>query len=173
MTRPRVLPGILLVLWLKTWPIAAGEPPHIEHQPSPCTVPDKAISLCATITDDGQVAGARIYFKPAREKAYSFVEMAFGGINFCGTLPAPRRGKIKRIDYYIHATDDQFQSQRTSTFQMDVGADGSCEFPPVENDTSRSTSIKVYATEKKQGNKLAAGFEVKGVSFIPLPGRGH
>ena len=69
---------------------AAAEEPDVAHQPSPCTVPGKPISLCATVTDDGQVAKVRIYFRPAGEKFYSFVDMTFTGINFCGTLPAPR-----------------------------------------------------------------------------------
>jgi hypothetical protein len=94
--------------------------------------------------------------------------MVFGGINFCGTLPAPQSGKMKLIEYYVQATDDQFQSQRTSSFQIGVLADGLCEFPPIEGDVSRSASMKVYATHKKQGNKLPAGFQVTGVSFIPL-----
>ncbi|HEY8149561.1 MAG TPA: hypothetical protein VIK51_11705, partial [Vicinamibacteria bacterium] len=49
-------------------PGASAEPPSVDHQPSPCMVPEKPASLCASITDDGQVAAARIYFRPAGEK---------------------------------------------------------------------------------------------------------
>ena len=55
----RTTPAVLALLL----PLAAvAEPPVLEHQPSPCTVPDKPMSLCATITDDTQVAKARLYF---------------------------------------------------------------------------------------------------------------
>ena len=96
----------------------ADEPPTIDHHPIPCTVPAKAISLCAAISDDQNVSAARVYFRRAGEDFYSFVDMTFGGINYCGTLPAPREGKLKVIEYYVQAVDDQFQAQRTSTFQL-------------------------------------------------------
>ena len=54
---------------------ARAEPPQVDHQPAPCSLPGRAVSLCATITDDGQVAKARIYFRPTGEKFYSYVDM--------------------------------------------------------------------------------------------------
>jgi hypothetical protein len=143
-----------------------AEPPAVDHQPSPCTLPDKPASLCATITDDGQVAASRIYFRPAGEKYYSFVDMAFGGLNFCGTLPAPRAGKVQTIEYYVQAVDDQYESQRTSTFNLEVKPD--CEFPPLEKDSVRASSIVVHATNQKQGKKLPDEFVSTGVSFVPV-----
>jgi hypothetical protein len=147
---------------------AAAEEPDVAHQPSPCTVPDKPISLCASITDDGQVAKARIYFRPAGEKFYSFVDMAFTGINFCGTLPAPREGKTEAVDYYVQAVDNQFETQRTSTYQLTVQPDGVCEFPPLEKAASKAAAITVYATSPKQGKKLPGVFQPSGVTFVPV-----
>ena len=49
----------VLVLVLVPVPGLRAEEPAVEHQPSPCTVPGKPITLCASITDDGQVAKAR------------------------------------------------------------------------------------------------------------------
>jgi hypothetical protein len=111
--------------------VLADEPPAIDHQPVPCTVPAKAIALCAGISDDQNVSAARVYFRKAGADFYSFVDMSFGGINYCGTLPAPREGKIKLIEYYVQAVDDGFQAQRTSTFQLSVVPEGRCEFPPA------------------------------------------
>lgn len=146
----------------------ADEPPEVEFQPAPCTVPDKAISLCAGISDDVEVAKARIYFRIAEKKYYSFVEMVFGGINYCGTLPAPREDKIKAIEYYLQAVDSDYQTKRTSTFQINVQAEGVCGFPPLEQDPQKAASIVVHATHKKQGKKLPKQFLSTGVQFVPV-----
>jgi hypothetical protein len=146
---------------------AWAEEPDVAHQPSPCTVPDKPIVLCASVTDDGQVAKVRVYFRPAGEKFYSFVDMAFTGINFCGTLPAPRQGKTQAIDYYVQGVDDQYETKRTSTYQLNIQPEGICEFPPVE-DKAKATAITVYATSSKQGKKLPGAFQSSGVTFVPV-----
>jgi hypothetical protein len=147
---------------------AAGEEPDVAHQPSPCAVPGKPISLCASVTDDGQVAKVRIYFRPAGEKFYSFVDMAFTGINFCGTLPAPREGKTQALDYYVQGVDDEYETRRTSTYQLNIQPEGVCEFPPIEKDASKAAAITVYATSPKQGKKLPGAFQAAGVTFVPV-----
>ena len=147
---------------------AAAEEPDVAHQPSPCTVPGKPISLCANVTDDGQVARVRIYFRPAGEKYYSFVDMAFTGINFCGTLPAPRQGKMQAVDYYVQGVDDEYETKRTSTYQLNILPDGVCEFPPIEKDASKAAALTVYATSPKQGKKLPSQFASTGVTFVPV-----
>jgi len=148
--------------------LASAEPPSLDHQPVPCTESDKPLTLCATVTDDGTVAKVRVYFRAAGEKFYSFVDMTFGGLNFCGTLPAPREGRVKTIEYYVQAVDDQYESIRTSTFQMAVQPEGACGFAPVEKDPAKVASITVYATHKDQGRKLPDGFLGAGVSFVPV-----
>lgn len=147
---------------------AANEPPVVEHQPLLCTVPDKPISICAAVSDDSNVAVARVYFKRQGDEFYAFVQMAFTGVNYCGTLPAPRE-KAKTVEYYVQATDDAYQTQRTSTFRLPVQPEGACEFPPVETDAARAAAIKVYATNRKQGRKLDDAFGLVGVTFVPLP----
>jgi hypothetical protein len=145
---------------------AANDPPAIDHQPALCTVADKPISLCAAISDDGNVAVARVYFRREGEDYYSFVPMAFTGVSWCGTLPAPRE-KAKTIEYYVNAVDDTYQPQRTSTFRLPVKPEGVCEFPPVI-EPAKAGAIKVYATNRKQGKKLDDAFGVAGVTFVPL-----
>jgi hypothetical protein len=163
----RLLPVALLGLAL---PALADDPPTIEHQPIPCTIAGKPISICATIGDDSAVKRASVYFRPANDRYYSSVEMTFGGLNYCGTLPAPREGKLQILDYYVKATDDQYQDQRTSTYQMLVQGEGVCEFPPVEKDQGRAAAIRVFATNAKQGKKLADEFDPAGVTFVPVKG---
>jgi hypothetical protein len=156
------------VIALVTPLAASAEEPDVAHQPSPCTIPDKPVSLCANVTDDGQVAKVRIYFRPAGDKYYSFVDMAFTGINFCGTLPAPRAKKVQAVDYYVQGVDDQYETRRTSTYQLNVQPDGVCEFPPIEKDAARAAAITVYATSPKQGKKLPDEFLSTGVTFVPV-----
>lgn len=156
--------AVLLAVGLA--PAATAEPPNVDHQPSPCMVPDKPASLCASITDDGQVAAARIYFRPAGDKFYSFVDMVFGGLSFCGTVPGARAGKVQVLEYYVQAVDDQYESQRTSTFNMEVKPE--CEFAPVEKDPARAAAIVVHATNQKQGKKLPEELVSTGVSFVPV-----
>lgn len=158
---------VLLAMVLLAVRASADEPPLVEHQPNVCTVPDKLLSLCARVSDDNQVAKARVYFRRAGDKHYSFVDMAFGGLNYCATLPAPRRKKVETIEYYVQAIDDDYQAQRTSTFRLQVQPEDACEFPPVEDNPEKTTKVVVYATHKKQ-KKLSDRFVSSGVRFVPL-----
>ena len=159
----------LLVPSLLVLPALAGaEPPILEHQPSACTVPEKAISLCATITDDSQVAKARLYFRASGEKYWNVLDMTFGGISFCGTVPAPRAGKVQTVEYYIQAIDDSYEAQRTSTYELRVQGEDACGFPPLETDAQRAAAMTIYGTHKKQGKKLDDKFSSVGVTFVAV-----
>ena len=165
--RKSLAPAIALVT-LAASAAVANDPPAIDHQPALCTVPEKALSLCAAVSDDGNVAVARLYFRRAGEDYYAYVAMSFTGVSYCGTLPAPR-GKAKAVEYYVQAVDDSYQPQRTSTFRLPVQPDGVCEFPPLERDAARAGAIKVFDTNRKQGRKLDDGFTGTGVTFVPVP----
>jgi hypothetical protein len=150
---------------------ALADPPSVDHQPVPCTVAGQPFTVCATVTDDGEVARSRVYFKAEDAKFYSFVEMVFGGIEFCGTLPAPREGKVKTIEYYVQAVDDQYETVRTSTHLIALQPEGVCGFAPVEKDPAKAQAITVHATHQKQGKKLPDAFLATGVTFVPVQGR--
>lgn len=159
----RLLLAVALLL-----PAAAHgqEAPVVEHQPAICTVPEKPLSLCASISDDGNVATSRIYFRGAGQDFFAFVDMTFTGVGYCGTLPAPR-SRTKAIEYYVQAVDDSYQPTRTSTYRIPVQPEGVCEFPPLEKDAARAAAIRVFATNRKQGRKLDDGFVAAGVAFVP------
>jgi hypothetical protein len=161
-------PAIALVMLLAASPAVANDPPAIDHQPALCTVPEKALSFCAAVSDDGNVAVARVYFRRAGEDYYSFVTMSFTGVSYCGTLPGVRQ-KAKAVEYYVQATDDSYQTQRTSTFRLPIQPEGVCEFPPEEKDAARKAAIKVHATNRKQGKRLDDAFAAVGVTFVPQP----
>jgi hypothetical protein len=162
---------LLVLLSLLCTPALADDPPVIEYQPPSCTVPGQPISICASIGDDVQVAKAAVYFRADDNKYYSFVDMVFGGINYCATLPAVRSTKTAAVDYYVQAVDDQYQPQRTSTYRMIIKDPGLCEFPPIEKNAARAAAIRVVATHSKQGRKLDSAFEPKGVTFVPAAGK--
>jgi hypothetical protein len=147
--------------------VGADEPPAIEHQPSACTVPGKRISLCASVTDERQVASVRAYFKASGDRYYSYVDLAFGGLTYCGPLPAPRE-TARAVEYYVQAVDDQYQPQRTSTHVMQVQPEGVCEFPPVVKGDEAAAALTVHATNRKQGRKLSRAFDDAGVSFVGI-----
>jgi hypothetical protein len=157
--------ALLLLLAAPAW---SDDPPAVEHQPALCTVPEKPLSLCAAISDDGNVATARLYFRRAGEDYYAFVNMAFTGVSYCGTVPGPRE-KTQAIEYYVQAVDDNYQPTRTSTYRIPVQPEGVCEFPPLEKNAAKSAAVKVTATNRKQGKKLDEGFNPTGVTFVPLP----
>jgi hypothetical protein len=164
----KVLAPALFLLLLPAGHARADDPPAVDHQPALCTVPEKPISLCAAISDDGTVATARLYFRRTGEDYYAFVNMAFTGVNYCGTIPGPRE-KTKAIEYYVQAVDNAYQPQRTSTFRLAVQPEGVCEFPPIEKDPAKAANIRVLATNRKQGKKLDDGFDPTGVTFVALP----
>ncbi len=163
--------ALLMTLVLAPGVAALADPPEVNHQPFPCTVGNKAISLCAQVTDDGEIKTSRIYFRVLEEKFWYYTEMSFQGLNFCGTIPAPRQGKIKTIEYHIQATDNDYDSKRTSTYQLPVQEEGQCQDPPLEKDKERLKQIVVYATNAKQGKDMSDDFETTGVKFVPSPSR--
>jgi hypothetical protein len=163
MTRVRAV-ALLLALPV----VAAAEPPIVEHQPVPCTIPNKPMSLCASITDDSQVAKARVFFRKTGEKFWYVTDMSFAGMSYCGTVPALRENRAKSLEYYIQGIDDSYDSQRTSTFVMTVQPEAQCDFPPVEKDPARAAAVTVQATDKKQGKKISDDFAPTGVAFVPV-----
>jgi len=164
----RVAAPAVVLLLLPAALARADDPPAVEHQPASCTVPEKPLSLCAAISDDGNVATARLYFRRQGEHYYALVNMTFTGVSYCGTVPGPRE-KTTAIEYYVQAVDDNYQPTRTSTYRIAVQPEGVCEFPPLERDAAKASAIKVTATNRKQGKKLDDGFNSTGVTFVPLP----
>jgi hypothetical protein len=155
-------------LFLFVSPALCDDPPDVQFQPVPCALPDRPVTLCGGISDDVQVAKASIFFRKARDKYFSYVEMTFGGLNYCGTLPAPKEGKIRSIEYYVQAVDTAYQITRSSTYQLAIQGEGVCQFPPAPTDPAKASSITVYATHRKQGKKLPKDFIDTGVTFVPV-----
>jgi hypothetical protein len=115
-------------------PAFANDPPLVEHQPAQCSVLAKPIELCASVLDDGDIAKVRTYFRRPGEKEYLVSEMAFEGARFCTTLPGVKAGKLRSLEYYIQAVDTEYESKRTSTYQLQMQTEEECAFPAVQKD---------------------------------------
>jgi hypothetical protein len=151
-------------------PAPLNDPPSVEHQPVECALVARPMELCATVLDDGDIAKVRLYFRKPGEKEYFVTEMAFEGAQFCATLPAVKAGKLKSLEYYIQAIDTEYESKRTSTYQVPLQTEDECGFPAVQKDAKKAANIKVQATMPKQGTKLPDFLDPAGVTFTPAPG---
>jgi len=149
---------------------ARTEEPTVDHQPVECTVPGKNPRVCAYVLDDGEVKRVQVYFRALRHDAYYWSEMAFDGIQFCATLPVAK-SKVRGIDYYVWAVDDEFQITRTRSHEISMGKGSSCSYPVIDEDPERTRTLIVHATEEKQGKKIK-DFEEDGIeSFVPAKKR--
>jgi hypothetical protein len=145
---------------------AFTDEPLIDHQPVICSLPEKNPRICTYVADDGEVKRTRVYFRAEEQEAFYWSEMTFDGIQYCVTLPVPN-GKVRSMDYYIWAIDDNFESQRTRTFTVSVAPNSPCEYPVFDEDPERISQLVVYATSPKQGDSIK-GFEKEGiVRFVP------
>ena len=167
MKRPCFLPASAMAI-LAGVPALANDPPLVEHQPAQCSIVSKPIELCASVLDDGDIAKVRTYFRRPGEKEYLVSEMAFEGARFCTTLPGVKAGKLKSLEYYIQATDTEYESKRTSTYQLQIQTEEDCAFPAIQKDPKKAAAITVLATSAKQGTKVPDYLEPAGVTFVPM-----
>jgi hypothetical protein len=119
----------------------ANDPPLVEHQPAQCSLIGRPIELCASVLDDGDIAKVRAYFRRPGEKEYLISEMTFEGARFCTTLPGVKAGKLRSLEYYIQAIDTEYESKRTSTYQLLIQTEEDCAFPAVQKDPKKATGL--------------------------------
>jgi hypothetical protein len=81
-------------------------------------VAEKFPKLEARFGDPDAIGRARVQFRGESGPWYS-VAMKREGAVFTGTLPKPKNS-LKKISYYIEATDRQFRENRTQEFAADV-----------------------------------------------------
>lgn len=142
---------------------SAADPPLIDHQQVPCSLPGKHPRICATIADDGVIKRAKIYFRAAGQSTFYWSEMHLDFRTFCATLPVPD-ADVTEVQYYLWAIDDGLEIERTNDLAMTVDPNASCDHPVIDEDPQRTSSLEVHATSHKQGKKLR-GFADDGVTF--------
>ncbi len=146
---------------------ALADEPLVDHQPVVCALPQTNPRICSYVADDGEVKKARVYFRAERQEAYYWSDLVFDGIQYCATLPVAKKS-VRDVEYYIWAIDDDFESQRTRSYKMSVSGPAACEYPIYDEDPNRIANLVIYATSRKQGNKIR-DFEEKGiVRFVPI-----
>jgi hypothetical protein len=87
----------------------------IDHKPVGCIVAEKYPKLNACFSPAGQLARARVYFRPEDGPPnWYYVEMKSDALCHAGTLPKPKKELIgKKVLYYVNAFDQKFAENRT------------------------------------------------------------
>src|SRR5206468_609265 len=101
---------------------AQADPPLVHHEAVSCAVAGQRIPVCAIMTANKGIAEARLYFRPAGEKYYSYAPMTFGPRGYCATLPPLRKGRNAKLEYYLYGTDNDGVSRQSAPYPMDVMA---------------------------------------------------
>jgi hypothetical protein len=144
----------------------SADEPVIDHQPVDCSIPEKNPRICAYVLDDGEVKRVRTFFRAKGQDAYYWTDMAFDGIQFCATLPVPKKN-VPFIEYYVWSVDDEFQTSRTRAYEISLVPTSPCAYPVVDDDPERTSQLVVHATSRKQGDEIKE-FEQQGiVEFVP------
>jgi hypothetical protein len=100
----------------------SAEGPVIEHAPVACMVAERFPELEAGFADADAVSRARVQFR-GEDGPWYFVQMKRKGAVFAGILPKPK-SSLKKIHYYIDATDREFRENRTQEYAADVVPQG-------------------------------------------------
>ena len=154
-----------LVLLILVGVVSADEP-TIDHQPVDCSIPQKNVRICSYVLDDREVKRVRTFFRAQGQEAFYWTDMAFDGIQFCATLPVPKKD-VRFIEYYVWSVDDDFQASRTRAHAISLVPTSPCAYPVVDDDSDRTSRLVVHATSRKQGNEIKE-FERQGLAkFVP------
>ena len=102
----------------------------IDHTPVGCVVAGKHPQLVACFSPQSQLARARVYFRADGTPTGTSCRWRPAPC-FVGTLPKPK-ATIKKLNYYVQATDRTFAETRTADAAPDVVAHASeCQNVPA------------------------------------------
>jgi hypothetical protein len=123
------LPGATLTAALALTTVQAAAPapagPRIVHDAVDCMAAQENPEIEAVIEPGASVTKPRVYFHPARDAEFHYVEMMPEVGRFVACLPAPREGSGP-ITYYVSAAADGVES-RTADIEAEViGRSSAC-----------------------------------------------
>src|SRR5437879_5110105 len=114
MMKRAIHPGVALLLLLLPGLLRA-QGLTIDHKVVGCIVAEKYPKMNACFSPAGQLARARVYFRPAEGPPnWYYVEMKSDAPCHAGILPKPKKQLIgKKVLYYVNAFDQKFAENRT------------------------------------------------------------
>lgn len=143
-----------------------AEGPVIDHSAVGCMVADKFPQLEAGLGDPDAIGRARVQFRGEGGPWY-FVEMKRKGAVFTGTLPKPK-SSLKKISYYIEATDRQFRGNRTQEFVADVVPQAAlCADKKMMAGVASAAPASLIVGAPSGAAAVPAGFSSAGVVAAP------
>jgi hypothetical protein len=152
----------LLALATPLW----AEGPVIDHSAVTCMVAEKFPKLEARLGDPDTIGRARVQFRGEAGPWY-FVAMKREGAVFIGTLPKPK-SSLKKISYYIEATDRQFRENRTQEFAADVVPQAAlCVDKKMMAGVASAAPASLIVSGPSGAAVVPAGFSSSGVVAAP------
>jgi len=100
-------------------PVASAAEIAIDHAEVGCIVAGKHPRIFARFEPADQVVRARLHFRAAGSTHWHSVPMSPEGFNFWAVLPKPE-SRLKKMEYYISATDGGAGESRTPELMSDV-----------------------------------------------------
>jgi hypothetical protein len=136
-------------------------PPVISHTPVSSAPAGQDLNITATITDDGGVTGATLYYRRIGQTGFTAAAMQPSGNQYTGTVPGTEM-VTPGVEYYLSATDGSLWSYHpptdylTSPHQVSV-----TDAPPVITHTpvllaAENTDLIVTATITDDGGSPTA-----------------
>jgi hypothetical protein len=163
---PKLVVGVALLLAVASIPDPASAQAGIaiEHKAVDCIVAGKFPKMSSCFAPTGEVARARVYFRPEGVESWYYVEMKSDAPCLAGILPRPRKELVgKHVNYYVQATDRSFNEARTAEHSpLVVDSESECKDKPVAPFLSKA-SVKVFPG-------LPAGFAAGGAATLPIIG---
>ncbi len=134
----------------------------IDHKAVDCIVAGKFPKMNSCFAPTGDVARARVYFRPEGVESWYYVDMKSDAPCLAGVLPRPRKELVgKHINYYVQATDKSFNEARTTEYNpLVVNSESECKDKPVAPFLSKA-SVQVFPG-------LPAGFAAGGAATLPI-----
>jgi hypothetical protein len=133
----------------------------IRHDAVACVVADRYPRLEAALDPAGEVARARLHFRPRDGKHWYSVPLRPDGAQFAAVLPKPKP-EVGAIVYYLEATDAALTPTRTPEVSAVVaGSELACEQRKVAAALATAT---VELTAPTGAPAIPAGFSAAGVS---------
>jgi hypothetical protein len=129
-------------------------------------VADRFPKLEARFGDPDAIGRARVQFRGEAGPWY-FVAMKREGTVFVGTLPKPK-SSLKKISYYIEATDRQFRENRTQEFAADVVPQAAlCADKKMMAGVASAAPASLIVGGPSGAAAVPAGFSSSGVVAAP------